>query len=122
MNYGINAELKGLKHLQFAQKKSPCKIGAKKGVALEEISANKKKPNSLHWDNRKDTLRVSQEWARPHAFQRSGYKIVNTFERLSLEKKALLGCPAGTGLTREMFSQVQPDTQRPLQLWPKGTW
>jgi hypothetical protein len=71
------------------------------------MSAFKKKLSTSYLDNRKDALRASQEFARPHTPQVPVYKIVNSFERLFLEKTELLGHPAHTGLPKEIFLEVQ---------------
>jgi hypothetical protein len=56
-------------------------------VAVKETRAIKKKPNTLHWDDRKDALRASQKLARCHPSQTLGSKIVNSLGRLSLGKR-----------------------------------
>jgi hypothetical protein len=35
------------------------KLGSVKAVVVKEIRVIKKKPSTLHWDNRKDSLRAS---------------------------------------------------------------
>jgi hypothetical protein len=50
-----------MENLQLGQKCSTCKVIAKKCVVTKEISAFKKKPSSLHGNNRKDGLKISQE-------------------------------------------------------------
>jgi hypothetical protein len=40
----------------------------------------------LHWNNRKDSLRASQELIRPHTSHGQEYERENSFDRLSLEK------------------------------------
>jgi hypothetical protein len=60
--YNEKREQKDLKNLQFDQK-SLSNIGAKDS---EESSTIKKKPSTLHQDNRKDDFRASQTLARPH--------------------------------------------------------
>lgn len=45
---------------QFDHKRSSCKVGAMEGVVAEEINTIRKKPSTLHWENRKDALRASQ--------------------------------------------------------------
>jgi hypothetical protein len=46
----------------------------KGGVVVKEISTIKKKPSSLHWDNRKDDLGTSQEFATH--WQTPGCKLI----------------------------------------------
>jgi hypothetical protein len=41
------------------QKRSKLKVVDKEGVTVKEISAIKKEPRTLYWDNRKDSLRAS---------------------------------------------------------------
>jgi hypothetical protein len=60
-------------------------------MVSEEICINKKKPSNLHWDNRKDALRTSQELVRLHPSQACGCERSYFFERLSLGKRAPLG-------------------------------
>jgi hypothetical protein len=45
-------------------RKEMCPGDAKEDAISEEANATKKKPSSLHWDNRKDALRTSQECRR----------------------------------------------------------
>jgi hypothetical protein len=49
-----------LKTLQFGQK-SLCEVGAKEEKISADICTHKKKSTTLHWDNRTDALRASQE-------------------------------------------------------------
>jgi hypothetical protein len=53
---------KVLKYLQFAKKRSTCKVGAKEHVAIKEIMAINERSCTLH--QRKDPLKSSQELAR----------------------------------------------------------
>jgi hypothetical protein len=76
-NQDQKAQQKELKNVQSSQKRSEFKIVNKESVVGEEIKAIKMKPSTLSWDNRKDTLRVSQELARPHPLLAPGYKIKN---------------------------------------------
>jgi hypothetical protein len=46
--------------LQFGHKKY-VKLGLRKAWLLKRLTAIKKEPSTLHWDNRKDALRTSQE-------------------------------------------------------------
>lgn len=48
----------------------------KEGRIAKEISKITKKPSKLHWDNRKDALRASQEQARPDSLQSQAGKSV----------------------------------------------
>jgi hypothetical protein len=48
----------GLENIEFGQKISTCKVEAKESMAAEEIRAIKKKPSTLHQDDRKDTFRA----------------------------------------------------------------
>jgi hypothetical protein len=52
--------------------------------------------STLNLAIRKDNFRTSQELAGPPSLQNSGWKIVNSFERL-LEKGELLGCQVHQG-------------------------
>jgi hypothetical protein len=61
------AEQKGFKNLQLAQKRSTCNVGDKESLTAEEIRVTKKKPGTFCGDNREDTLRTSQQLARPLA-------------------------------------------------------
>jgi hypothetical protein len=47
-------------------------------VVVKEISAIKKKPNTLSLCNKKDALKASQELARPHLLEAQGCKIVSS--------------------------------------------
>jgi hypothetical protein len=67
-------EQKDLKNIQSGHKRSELK----EGMCVEEINFIKKKPSTLHRDNRKDALRASQELARSHKWQTPGYEIVNS--------------------------------------------
>lgn len=62
--YGKNqeqmAELNDFKSLQFHQKGSMFKAGAKESMVAE------KKPSTLQRNKRKDSLKATQESARPH--------------------------------------------------------
>jgi hypothetical protein len=82
------AEQKNLKNVQFGQKRSVFKAGDERGMLVKDIRVTKKK--ITYQDNRKDTLRASQELARPHPWQVKGYERVNSLERLSLEKRTPL--------------------------------
>jgi hypothetical protein len=53
--------------LQLAQKRSTCNVGDKESLTAEEIRVTKKKPGTFCGDNREDTLRTSQQLARPLA-------------------------------------------------------
>jgi hypothetical protein len=55
----------------------------------EEISIIKKKSRILPGNDRKDTLKSSQELSRPHPLWAQGYKGIKSFERLSLRGKYL---------------------------------
>jgi hypothetical protein len=48
-------------------------------------------------------LRCLQELLRPHPSKTPGCKIVNLFERVSLEKRELLGSPASQGCLGKCF-------------------
>jgi hypothetical protein len=52
----------------------------------------KKKKSALHWNNRKDAVRQSQELARLYPLQVQGFERVNSFERLSHEER-ITGVP-----------------------------
>jgi hypothetical protein len=49
---------KDLENFQCAQKRSSFEVRNKEDK-IKDIRAINKKPNTLHWDNRKDVLRVS---------------------------------------------------------------
>jgi hypothetical protein len=61
------------------------KAGATENEAPEEMRTIKKS-STLHQENMKDTLRISQEFSRPYPSQPQGYKDINAFNRLSLDK------------------------------------
>jgi hypothetical protein len=98
------------------------KVGTKKSWATEEIRVIKKKPmvpqkqkqkkkmkpDTLHWDIRKDALRASQELTRPQPSQPQGYTSMNSFERLSLGNRWMLGYSTCTGLPRKVLPNIQP--------------
>jgi hypothetical protein len=88
---------KNLKNMQFGQKRSKWKVVNQLGVGVKKLSVIKRKPSTLNWSNRKDALRASQELTRPHPWQAPGYKIIKSFERLSLEKTEHLGHTVHTG-------------------------
>ena len=54
-------EQKHLKTLKFSQKGSAYKYGARNGMVAIEINATRKHPNTFHWQNAKDILRISLE-------------------------------------------------------------
>jgi hypothetical protein len=114
----ICANKKKRKKLQFGQK-SQYKIRGKKGIVSEEISSIKKKPWTLHWDNREDSLSFISGIGQTLPTSGSGYERVNSFEMLSLEKKAPLGHPAHTELPESCFPRIHftmlsfAGTQRP---------
>jgi hypothetical protein len=66
-------EQKGLKNLQFGQK-SLCTVRTKEGMVSEEISPTFKKPRTLHWDYRKDTLEASQKLVTLHHHRLKGLR------------------------------------------------
>jgi hypothetical protein len=49
-----------------------------------EIRNVEKNSNTLHWDNRKDGLRTSQDLTRPYPPEVQECKCVNSFKRFSL--------------------------------------
>jgi hypothetical protein len=81
-------------------------IGKEEGEGGEE--------STLNWIIRKDNLRTSQELAGPHSLQESGWKILNSFERLR-EKGEVLGCQVHQGcLGKYLLRFSYLGTQRPL--------
>jgi hypothetical protein len=93
--YSKNWEQKAEQKDLSGQERSTLKVIDKKNRFVKEISIIKKKSSSLHWDNRKDALRSSQELARLHQSWAQGCEGFNSSESL--------GCPAHTGLLREVF-------------------
>jgi hypothetical protein len=84
-------------------------------MIVKHISTTKKKPITLYWDVGKMQEKVSQELARPYPSQAPGSKIVNSFERLSLENRELPGYPFQIGPPRKCFPGFSsPGMQRPL--------
>lgn len=76
------------------------KTGLRKGVVADDINDNdtKKKPSTLHQDNRKDaSLRAFQELTGRHSLQESECKSINSLKD---------GCSACTGSPREVSSLV----------------
>jgi hypothetical protein len=69
-------------------------------MVVTEIWAIKKKPGTLHQDNRKDTLRASQELARPQPLQAKGYEWTPFSQ-----KRVCPGHPACTGRPKKLFPQ-----------------
>jgi hypothetical protein len=88
--------------LNFSQKRSVYKVGAKEDVVAENIYSTKMKPCVLHQDNREDAFGASQDFSRSHSSHAQEFKGVNSFETLCLEKRSP-GCPAHTETLREEF-------------------
>jgi hypothetical protein len=65
--YSENQEQKAEWKVQSGQKRSQLQVV--EDVVAKEISAHRKKPSTLHWDHRKESLRVCQELTRPHPLQ-----------------------------------------------------
>jgi hypothetical protein len=91
-----------LKSLQLGQK-NLYTIGAKEDMTVKEIIIIKKKPSVFHQYNRKDASRVHLELAGPHSSQDLRYKIINSFERHSLEKRVPLEHLACKWLPKKVF-------------------
>ncbi|MFY0304535.1 hypothetical protein V4Y02_24115, partial [Escherichia coli] len=66
----------------IGQRRSTCKIEAKVSEVIEEIAASKARLSTLCMANKKDTLRASQESARPHPTQAQECKSENSLKRL----------------------------------------
>lgn len=96
------AEWKDLKEIQYGQKRSEQKVQVKEDTVAKEINTIEKKPSTLLQDNKKDALKVFQEWAIPHPMEAQKLKSVKLFQRVSFEKKAMV-CPASLGLLSEWF-------------------
>jgi hypothetical protein len=94
---------------------------ADKGKEEDEEGEEKRKeegqPSSLYQDDRKDALRLSLESARPQPSQAQGCKSVNSFKKLSLDKKALPWDSIAKGHLESCFPRIHftmfssPDTQ-----------
>jgi hypothetical protein len=100
--------------LQFVQRRSSCKVEAEESVPAGEIRTIRKNPNALHQNNRKDGLSTSQS-ARLHPTQAGAGKDVNSFKRLSLEKRVLEHPISQSHLRNCSSSLSHPITQRLLQ-------
>jgi hypothetical protein len=61
---GRKTEQKKLKNVKFGQERIMLKVDDKESMVVKEISTIKMKPNTCHWNNKKDTLRTSLEVAR----------------------------------------------------------
>jgi hypothetical protein len=79
----------GLKIVQAGQERSNQKIMDKEAAFIREIRTIKMKPSTLPWNNREKCLEsISGIVQIPVPLQTQGYKSANTFERISLEKRA----------------------------------
>lgn len=76
-------EHKDLRSLQFGLQ-SLCKVETKGDNVSGEISTIKRKPGTLNWGSKIDTLRAFEELARPHVLQAQPYENVNFFLRFFL--------------------------------------
>jgi hypothetical protein len=85
------ADQENLKNVQYGKTRSRFKVVEKKDMAAKQNRAIRKKSCTLHWNSKKDALRLSQELTRFHPWEDQWHEKVKLSERVSLENRAPQG-------------------------------